>query len=142
MDYNRVDDCKTTSKISGISYFVLIYSLFVEFVGQQLNIFIVHVWTQLEVPVIELLKGSPFFLLAYLHQIFYVLDQVQQLLIVFIVVKRNYWNPVLQLVEVWISRVIHQKDVLQVPVLQSPKVLDIDSFFSLPTLSSEQSMTH
>ena len=117
MDYNRIDDCKTTSKISGISYFVLIYSLFIEFAGQQLNIFIVHVWTQLEVPVIELLKGSPFLLLAYLHQVFYVLDEVQQLLIIFIVVKRNYWNPVLQLVKVWISRIIHQKNILQIPVL-------------------------
>jgi len=62
---------------------------------------------------IQLLQWHIFFLrLFYLNQILNIMDQMQQLLVIFVIIKGNNWDPVLQLVEIWIGSVIYQQYVL------------------------------
>ncbi len=82
--------------------------LLVQLVGQHLDILVVHVGTQLEVTVIQLLKSRPLLLLTYFHQILYILDKVQHLLVVLVVVVWNNRDTVLQLIEVRVGCVVNQ----------------------------------
>ena len=50
--------------------------------------------------------------------------QVPKLIVLGIVKERQNRDPVLRLVAVRIVRVVHQYDVLQVPVGEDPQVLD------------------
>ena len=62
---------------------------------------------------IQLLQWNILLLrLFYLNQILYIMDQMQQLLVIFVIIKRNNWDPILQLVEIWVSSVIYQQYVL------------------------------
>mgnify|MGYP007086712917 CR=1 FL=1 len=98
---------------------------------------------QLEIPMIELLKCiSTLLLLVYLHQILYIVDQVKQLLIILIVVVRNDRNTVLQLIKIGVSCVIDEQHILQSPVLQYSQILYVNTLLSLPTVRTEQSVTH
>lgn len=92
--------------------------LLVQLVGQHLDVLVVHVGTQLEVTVIQLLKSRPLLLLTYLHQILYILDKVQHLLVVLVVVVGDNRDTVLQLIKVRVGRVVNQKDVLQISVFE------------------------
>ena len=67
---------------------------------------------------------------------------MNQLFVLLVLVKRNNRDSVLQMVQIRVSCIVHQKDVLKIPILDDSQILDIDSFLGLPALRTEQAMTH
>lgn len=102
-------------------------------ITQSFYIFAAHIGCQLEVPMVEI----PY---AYLHSFLqsndlsHVSDEMQQLLIIFILIERHNGHSVFQLVQVGISCVVHQDHILQTAILDDSEVFDIDALFGLPAL--------
>lgn len=78
--------------------------------------------------------------LFYLNEGFDIFDQVHQLLILLVIVKRNDWNSILKLIEVRVGGIINQKHILKVTISQYSQVFYVNAFLCLPTVVSEQSM--
>lgn len=67
---------------------------------------------------------------------------MDQLFIIFVLVKRNNRDSILQMVKIRVCCIVHQKDVLKISILDDSQVLDIDSFLGLPALRTEETMTY
>lgn len=62
---------------------------------------------------IELLQRKVLFVLLFnLDEIFDIVNQMQKLLIIFVIVERYDWDAVLQLVEIGIGCVVYKQHVL------------------------------
>lgn len=63
---------------------------------------------------------------------------MSQLLVFFIVIKRNDRNSVLDLISKRIRRIIHKHNIAELSIRQDPKIFYIDPFRSLNAALSEQ----
>lgn len=71
---------------------------------------------------------------------FQVVHEMFELLVILVVVEGQNRQPVLQLVAKRIGRVIHNDNILYVPVHQNPQVLDENALFSLNAVLPEEAV--
>lgn len=77
---------------------------------------------------------------AWVHLLQQELLQAQQLAVVMAVVVRNDGHSVLHLEVVRVGGIVHQKDILQVAVLNDPEVLDVDALIGEVAVLSEEAL--
>ena len=70
----------------------------------------------------------------------YVKDQVHELFIGLVVVEGDYRYTVVQLIPKWVDCIIHDDEVLQLPIGDDPQVLYVDALLGSYTMISVESV--
>lgn len=110
-------------------------------VSQSFNIFTAHIRGKLEISMIEIFdRHLSLFLKA--NDLVDISDEMHKFLIVLVFVEWNNWNAVFELIEVRVGCIVDKQHVLNIPILDHPKVLYVNSFFGLPALRAEHPVTY